>query len=33
MTENKRFELIPNRQGQVDIVDYVESEEKKAMCI
>lgn len=29
----KRFELTPNPQGQVDIVDYVESEEKNAICI
>ena len=33
MTENKRFELMPNPQGQVDIVDHVESEEKNAICI
>jgi len=33
MTENKRFELIPNHQGQVDIIDHVESEEKHAICI
>ena len=29
----KRFKLTPNPQGQVDIVDYVESEEKNAICI
>lgn len=29
----KRFELVPNRQGQVDIIDHVESEEKGAICI
>ena len=29
----KRFELKPNPQGQVDIVDYGESEEKNAICI
>ena len=33
MTENKRFELIPKRQGQVDIVDYVKKKKKKAICI
>lgn len=34
MTEKrKRFELMLNSQGQVDIVDYVESEEKNAICI
>ena len=32
MTE-KRFELIPNLQGQVDIIDHLESEEKNAICI
>ena len=29
----KRFELISNPQGQVDIIDHVESEEKNAICI
>ena len=33
MTANERFGLISNAQGQVDIVDYVESEEKNAICI
>ena len=28
----KRFKLYPNPQGQVDMVDYVESEEKKYCC-
>ena len=32
MTE-KRFKLIHNPQGQVDIIDYGESEEKNAICI
>ena len=29
----KRFELIPNPHGQLDIIDHVESEEKNAICI
>lgn len=29
----ERFRAIPNPQGQVDIIDYVESEEKNAICI
>ena len=31
--EKERFKVIPNPQGQVDIIDYVESEEKNAICI
>ena len=33
MTEKERFEFTMNAQGQVDIVDWVESEEKNAICI
>lgn len=33
MTGNKRFELYVNQNNQYDIVDGVESKEKKAICI
>ena len=30
---NKRFELTINSNGQCDIVDWVESKEKNAVCV
>ena len=33
MTENKRFELEVNNNGQFDIVDWYESKKKNAICI
>ena len=33
MTENKRFELQVDVQGKADIIDWVESKEKNAICI
>ena len=33
MTKKERFEFTMNANGQVDIVDWVESKEKNAICI
>ena len=33
MSENKRFELQVDVQGKADIIDWVESKEKNAICI
>ena len=33
MVDDKRFELTPNNNGQVDIIDRFESKEKNAICI
>ena len=33
INEKERFEFTVNANGQVDIVDWVESEEKNAICI
>lgn len=33
MTENKPFELTINERGQADIIDWMESKEKNAICI
>ena len=30
---SKRFELTTNSNGQADIIDWVESKEKNAICI